>query len=109
MSDRRWPSFAEIASMESTEAYDLYWHLPAATDPAKRAIIDALGNQAWKMRQEEDSGKAKRTYLPMPQPVPVEAKTAPLPPRPKFKTKPTPAPKEESAGGALFFLAGIKS
>jgi hypothetical protein len=56
------------------------------------------------MRQEEDAGKAKRTFLPMPEPVPV---TTPKPsPKPKFQPKPK-AP-EEAVGGALFFLAGIK-
>lgn len=109
MSDRRWPSSAEIETMESTEAYDLYYNLPAPADAHQLAIIRALGDKAWQMRQEEDFGKAKRTYLPMPQPVPVEAAKAPLPPKPKPVQKPKPAPKEESAGGALFFLAGLKS
>lgn len=104
MSDRRWPSFAEIETMESTEAYDLYYNLPAPADAHQRAIIRALGDKGWQMRQEEDAGKAKRTFLPMPEPVPV---TTPKPaPKPKFQPKPK-AP-EEAAGGALFFLAGIK-
>jgi hypothetical protein len=104
MSDRRWPSFAEIETMESTEAYDLYWNLPAPENAEQLTIIRALGDKAWQLRQEEDAGKAKRTFLPMPEPVPV---TTPKPaPKPKFQPKPK-AP-EEAAGGALFFLAGIK-
>jgi len=104
MSDRRWPSFAEVETMESTEAYDLYWHLPAPADAGQIELIRALGDQAWKMRQEEDAGKVRRTYLPMSK---AESKPAPKPaPKPKFYPK--PAPKEERSGGASFFLAGLK-
>lgn len=106
MSDRRWPSFAEIATMESTEAYDLYYNLPAPENADQLAIIRALGAKGWEMRQEEDAGKVKRTFLPMPAKVPAEAMTA-SPARPIFKRKPKPAPKEDGAGGAMFFLAGI--
>lgn len=108
-----WPTLEQIAEMESTEAYKHYWYLPPATTPAKRAIIDALGDHAWKMRQEEDAGKPKRTYLPMPA-APVEAPPAapveaPPPPAPVAKKKPQPAaPKEEELGGSLFFLAALK-
>lgn len=108
MSDRRWPSFVEIESMESTEAYDLYWNLPAPANADQIALIRALGDKAWQMRQEEDHGKAKRTYLPMPEKAPVEAVKAPLPPRPQFKHKPKPMTHEERPGGASFFLAGLK-
>ncbi len=108
MSDRRWPSFAEIESMESTEAYDLYWHLPAPANADQLALIRALGDKAWQMRQEEDFGKAKPTYLPMPEKAPVEEMPSPLPPRPKFKLKTKPAAHEERPGGATFFLAGLK-
>ena len=104
MSDRRWPSFAEIETMESTEAYDLYYNLPAPADAGQIELIRALGDQAWKMRQEEDAGKAKRTYLPMPEKVAAEP--VKIAPKPFFKPK--PAPKEERAGGASFFLAGLK-
>jgi hypothetical protein len=109
MSDRRWPSFAEIETMESTESYDLYWNLPAPADADQIAIIRALGDQGWKMRQEEDAGKAKRTFLPMPEKAPEIIAAAPLPPRPKFKPRPKPAAQEERPGGASFFLAGLKS
>jgi hypothetical protein len=107
MSDRRWPSFAEIDAMESTEAYDLYWNLPAPENDDQLAIIRALGDKGWEMRQEEDSGKVKRTFLPMPEKVPAEAAVTASPARPIFKRKPKPAPKEDGAGGAMFFLAGI--
>jgi len=92
-------------SLESTEAYDLYYNLPAPADAHQLAIIRALGDKAWQMRQEEDFGKAKRTYLPMPETVAV---TTPKPaPKPKFQPK--PKAQEEAVGGSLFFLAGIKS
>jgi hypothetical protein len=103
MSDRRWPSFAEIEAMESTEAYDLYWHLPAPSDAGRLAIIRALGDQAWKMRQEEDGPAPKRAFLPMPErppEVPV------LPPKRRFKPAPKPAQKDTS--GAQFFLNALR-
>lgn len=105
MNDRRWPSFAEIKAMESTEAYDLYWNLPAPADAAQLEVIRALGDQAWKMRQEEDGVRAKRTFLPMPgkspaEPVILSSK------RPKFK--PAAKASEEARGGAQFFLSGLK-
>jgi hypothetical protein len=105
MSDRRWPSFAEIETMESTEAYDLYWNLPAPANAEQLAIIRALGDKAWQMRQEEEKGRAKRTFLPMPEKMPLEEAKVPLPERPKFKAKPKPAAKQE--GGASFFLASL--
>jgi hypothetical protein len=107
MSDRRWPSFGEIESMESTEAYDLYYNLPAPAGGDQIAIIRALGDKAWAMRQEEDEGKAKRTFLPMPEKATEQA--PPMPPkRPVFKPKPKPVAHEERPGGASFFLAGLK-
>lgn len=108
MSDRRWPSFGDISAMESTEAYDLYYNLPAPENADQLALIRALGDKAWQMRQEEDAGKAKRTFLPMPEKAPVEEVKSPLPPRPKFKLKPKPVAHEERPGGASFFLAGLK-
>lgn len=103
--DRRWPGWAEIETMESTEAYDLYWNLPPATTAEQIAIIRALGDQAWKMRQEEDGTKAKRTYLPMPERVETPSPA----PKPVAAPKPKPAaPKEEERGGSLFFLAALK-
>lgn len=106
MSDRRWPSFAEIETMESTEAYDLYYNLPAPADAHQRAIIRALGDKGWQMRQEEDAGKAKRTFLPMPEKAPEIVAAEPLPPKPKQAPKPKAAPKQES--GASFFLAALR-
>ena len=44
--------------MESTEAYDLYWNLPAPANAEQLAIIRALGDKAWQMRQEEEKGRA---------------------------------------------------
>lgn len=102
--DRRWPSWAEIETMESTEAYDLYYGLEAPANPEQLAIIRALGDQAWKMRQEEDAGKPKPSYLPMPERIETPA-PAPLP---AFKRKPKPAPKEEVRGGSQFFLSALK-
>jgi hypothetical protein len=107
MSDRRWPSFGEIESMESTEAYDLYWNLPAPTGDEQIALIRALGDKAWAMRQEEEAGKAKRTFLPMPEKAPEQAVPLPLK-RPFFKAKPKPVAHEERPGGASIFLAGLK-
>jgi hypothetical protein len=108
MSDRRWPSFAEIETMESTEAYDLYWNLPATTGDEQIAIIRALGDKAWAMRQEEDAGKAKRTFLPMPEKAPDQA--APMPPKrpPFYAPKKKPVAHEERPSGASIFLAGLK-
>ncbi len=110
-----WPTFAEIEAMESTQAYGLYYGLPAPMNAHQIEIIRALGDQAWKMRQEEDAGKAKPKYLPMPAPAPVEVPPEapaqpPPPPAPVEKKKPQPAaPKEEERGGSLFFLAALKS
>lgn len=105
MSDRRWPSFVEIDSMESTEAYDLYYNLPAPENADQLALIRALGDKAWQMRQEEDAGKAKRTFLPVPEKAPMQAEPLPAK-RPFFKPK--PVAHEERPGGASFFLAGLK-
>jgi len=107
MSD--WPSFADIEGMESTQAYKLVNDLPPARNAEQIAIIRALGDRAWKMRQEEEKGRAKRTFLPMPEKAPEIVAAEPLPPRPKFKPKPKPAAQEERPGGASFFLAGLKS
>lgn len=104
MSD--WPTFADIEGMESTQAYKLVETLPAARNAEQIAIIRALGDQAWKMRQEEEKGRAKRTFLPMPEKVPEIVAAEPLPPKPKPAPKPKAAPKQE--GGASFFLAGLK-
>lgn len=105
MSDRRWPSMAEIPTMSAEEAYDLYWHLPGTADPAQRAIITALGDHAWAMRQAEDAGKPKPQWLPMPE-APVAAPVTQAPKKPKFSAQ-KPA-REEPVGGSQFFLAGLK-
>lgn len=109
MSDRRWPSFGDIEAMESTEAYDLYYHLPAPADAEQLAIIRALGDKGWQMRQEEDAGKVKRTFLPMPERSPAPAAQAAPAARPKFKAKARPSAAPASTGGASFFLAGLKA
>lgn len=102
-----WPTFAEIEAMESTQAYGLYYGLPAPVNAEQIAIIRALGDHAWKMRQEEDAGKAKPKYLPMPAPAPVEV--PPEAPALVAQKKPQPAaPKEEERGGSLFFLAALQ-
>lgn len=108
MNDRRWPSFGDIDAMESTEAYDLYYHLPAPADAEQLALIRALGDKGWAMRQEEDGAKAKRTFLPMPE----KAAEAPiLPSKPKFKPAPKAAakPAQKDASGAQFFLSALRS
>ena len=102
----RWPHEREIEHMTSTEAYELYYGLPAPAHADQLAIIRALGDKAWQMRQEEDSGKAKRSYLPMPEKAPEIVATEPLPSKPKPAPKPKAEPKRE--GGASFFLAGLK-
>ena len=104
----RWPHEREIEHMTSTEAYELYYGLPAPANAGQLALIRALGNHGWKTRQEEEAGRPQRQILPMPEPVPAEAKAQPLTPRPKFKPKPKPATQEERPGGASFFLAGLK-
>jgi hypothetical protein len=108
MSDRRWPSFAEIESMESTESYDLYWNLPAPQNEEQLAIIRALGDQGRKMRLEEEGDQPKRTFLPMPEKAPDQA--APMPPKrpPFYAPKKKPVAHEERPGGASIFLAGLK-
>lgn len=104
MSDRRWPAFSEIPTMDRAEAYDLYSHLPAPADDEQLAIIRALGDQGNRMRMEEEKDRPKRTFLPMPEKLDV---TIPKPaPKPKFQ--PAPKAPEEAVGGALFFLAGMK-
>lgn len=105
-----WPHAREIEHMTSAEAYDLYYGLPAPSGSEHLALIRALGDHAWMMRQEEEAGKPQRQILPMPEKAPETASAeAPpkVPAKPKFK-RPQPA-REEAAGGAQFFLAGIKS
>jgi hypothetical protein len=92
--------------MSAEEAYDLYWHLPGTSDPAQLSIITALGDHAWKMRQEEDAGKPKPQYLPMPE----QFLEKPQDLRPKFKRSKVPSkPQTEAVSGAQFFLSGLRS
>lgn len=97
---------AEIPTMSADEAYDLYWHLPGTADPSQLAIITALGDHAWAMRQADDEGKPKPRWLPMPESPPEQ-----LPPDVlrKPKAKPFCKPLNEPCGGSQFFLSGLKS
>ena len=107
MSAHRWPAQAEIPTMTAEEAYDLYYGLPAPQDGAQLATLRALGDHAWKQRQQDEAGMIKPVHLPMPEKIPAEAAPAPLPKPKKFKRPAAPA-KAADAGGSLFFLQALK-